>query len=358
MFKLYKRPGSNRYYVRFTIRGKTIRETTATADKELAEDYAAARYQELYRQFRMGERPAWKWQDGVIQYLTERNGKRNTSNNRSMLQILSPYFADGRMPLAEISGRYVAQVLTQISQRKNKQKQPMSVATRNRYAQLIRAILRAAATRWEDDKGRTWLEKAPYVEVLEENNARDRWLTREEACRLVHQLPPHLGYMVLFALYTGLRESNITGLRWSWVDLDRRVIVIPREEAKAGKPIPVYLVEEAYQAIRDQIEVDEHGNEKHHDTHVFTFREKPITRINNSAWKKARDRAGLQGIRVHDLRRTWASWHLQTGTRLDDLMRLGGWASPELVRDRYAHLAPEQMRELAEGIRMPLRAVE
>ena len=342
MFKLYKRKGSDKFYVRITVKGRTIRESTGTADPDLAEEYAATRYAELFRQWRMGERPRWKWSDAVEQYLTEKGGKRRTRNNISMLRILDPYFDGGNMALADISGRYIAAVLDEIG----KGKKP---ATRNRYAQLIRAILRAAAYRWEDDQGRTWIEKPPHIEILPEDNARDRWLTREEACRLVAELPPHLGDMVCLALYTGLREANITRMEWSWVDLDRRVVVIPREHAKARKPIPVYLVPEAYAVIQDQV--------GRHPRWVFTWRGQRVTRINNSAWRKARIRAGLEDVRVHDLRRTWASWHLQAGTSMDDLMRIGGWASPELVRERYAHLAPEQLREIAENIRPTLAVV-
>ena len=62
--------------------------------------------------------------------------------------------------------------------------------------------------------------------------------------------------------------------------------------------------------------------------------------------------------RLHDLRRSWASWHLQSGTTIDDLMKIGGWASPEIVRARYAHYAPEQLRTISENIKPSLRAVK
>ena len=55
--------------------------------------------------------------------------------------------------------------------------------------------------------------------------------------------------MVTFAFYTGLRGANISGLRGSWVGMDRRVLTIPREESKTGKPIPVYLVPEAHAVL-------------------------------------------------------------------------------------------------------------
>ena len=49
-------------------------------------------------------------------------------------------------------------------------------------------------------------------------------------------------------------------------------------------------------------------------------------------------RAGISDFRWHDLRHTWASWHVQNGTPLEVLMQLGGWNSYEMVL-RYAHLS-------------------
>jgi integrase len=60
------------------------------------------------------------------------------------------------------------------------------------------------------------------------------------------------------------------------------------------------------------------------------------------AWKAALSRAGITEFRWHDLRHTWASWHVQTGTPLNALQELGGWESVDLVR-RYAHLAPDHL---------------
>ncbi len=50
----------------------------------------------------------------------------------------------------------------------------------------------------------------------------------------------------------------------------------------------------------------------------------------------------LEDFRWHDLRHTWASWHVQAGTSLSKLQEMGGWDSIEMVR-RYAHLAPEHL---------------
>jgi integrase len=68
-----------------------------------------------------------------------------------------------------------------------------------------------------------------------------------------------------------------------------------------------------------------------------------------SAWKRALKRAGIEKFRFHDLRHTWASWHVMAGTGLQGLMELGGWKLYEMVL-RYAHLAPEHLSSAASRI--------
>jgi integrase len=67
------------------------------------------------------------------------------------------------------------------------------------------------------------------------------------------------------------------------------------------------------------------------------------------AWKAALARAGIKHFRWHDLRHTWASWHVQSGTSLQELMELGGWHSYEMVL-RYAHLASDHLKQAAKRI--------
>lgn len=61
-------------------------------------------------------------------------------------------------------------------------------------------------------------------------------------------------------------------------------------------------------------------------------------KISVAAWKRGLVCAGIEDFRWHDLRHTWASWHVQKGTPLNVLQELGGWESPEMVR-RYAHFS-------------------
>ena len=75
-----------------------------------------------------------------------------------------------------------------------------------------------------------------------------------------------------------------------------------------------------------------------------------VERCSTHAFKKALARAGIEReFRWHDLRHTWASWYVQSGTRLQELMELGSWSSYEMVL-RYAHLATDHLRDAASRI--------
>ena len=87
-------------------------------------------------------------------------------------------------------------------------------STVNRYLALVRAILLRSRDEWE------WIDKAPKVKLFKEGPGRERSITVEQAETLLGELPPHQRDVVLFALATGLRQSNVLGLEWSHVDLE------------------------------------------------------------------------------------------------------------------------------------------
>jgi len=218
----------------------------------------------------------------------------------------------------------------------------VSNATVNRTLEVVRAILRKCVNEWE------WLDKAPQVRMLKEPTRRIRFLTHEEARRLLAELPGHLADMAAFSLATGLRRANVTGLQWTQVDLVRRLAWIHPDQAKARKAIAVPLNAEAVVMIRKQT--------GRHPTHVFSFKGKPIEQVSTKAWYQALERAGISDFRWHDLRHTWASWHVQQGTPLHVLQELGGWESAEMVR-RYAHLTADHLAPYADRL-CALRVVE
>jgi len=180
--------------------------------------------------------------------------------------------------------------------------------------------------------------------MLPETKMRIRWINKVEFQRLLFELPGHLQAMAEFSINTGLRKTNVTELEWSQVDLQRKVAWIHSDQAKGGKPIGIPLNSDAMRVITSQ-----RGK---HPTRVFTYKGNPVKWVNTKAWRKALKRAGIENFRWHDLRHTWASWHVQNGTQLCILKELGGWSDLKMVM-RYAHLAPEHLAEHAENICAP-----
>jgi integrase len=190
--------------------------------------------------------------------------------------------------------------------RDRKLKDEVSNATVNRALKVVRRILNVAHQDWR------WLRGVPKIRMLKEPRRRVRFLRREEADRLIEALPTHMKPIVEFALATGCRSGEILGLEWSRVDLDRKVAWL------------------------------DHGTTKSGDGRGIPLNADAVAALEATAWDKAKQRAGIEDFRFHDLRHTWASWHVQSGTSLPELMELGGWKSYEMVL-RYAHVAPEKL---------------
>ncbi len=192
-----------------TPNGQRIRQTTWTGNKALAQEYHDQLKAELWRTSMLGEKPQHRWDEAVERWLKEAGHKASIEADKMHLRWLDRYLRG--KPLPSISRAMIDRIVDA------KKKEGVSNATVNRVVEVLRAILRKAANDWE------WLDRAPAVRMLPERTRRIRWLTRNEAQRLLDELPPHLADMAAFSLATGLRRANVTGLQWSQVDLVRRV---------------------------------------------------------------------------------------------------------------------------------------
>jgi len=282
----------------------------------------------------LGEKPRRTWNEAVVRWLKEQSHKATIETDKIHFRWLDQHL--GEKSLNAITRNLVDRITDA------KLAEGVSNATVNRVLEIVRAVLRKCVNEWE------WLDRAPSIRMLKEPTRRIRFLTRDEAQRLLAALPAHLADMAAFSLATGLRRANVTGLQWSQVDMARRIAWVHPDQAKARKAIAVPLNPEAVLIIRKQL--------GRHMTHVFSFMGRPIYQVSTKAWYKALERSGIAEFRWHDLRHTWASWHVQQGTPLFALQELGGWESSEMVR-RYAHLAAEHLAPYADRLRA-LRVVE
>lgn len=300
--------------------GERVRRSTGTADKALALELHDKLKAEAWRIAKLGERPRRTWNDAVVRWLKESTHKATLEMDKAHLRWLDRYL--GGKDLETITRASLDRVTDA------KLAEGVTNATVNRVLEVVRAILRKCVNDWE------WLDRAPHVRMLKEPTRRIRFLTRDEAQQLLAALPKHLADMAAFSLATGLRRGNVTGLQWSQVDLTRRLAWIHPDQAKARRAIPVPLNAEAVVIVRKQAGT--------HPTHVFSYRGKPIIQVSTKAWYAALEAAGIEDFRWHDLRHTWASWHVQQGTPLHALQELGGWESSEMVR-RYAHFSADHL---------------
>jgi integrase len=307
-----------------TPSGERFRRSADTSSKAQAQEFHDQPKIESWRVSKLGDRPKYTWDDAGYKWLQETAYKRPHHGDMLKLAWLQQ-FLRGRV-LAEITGDEIAAI-------GECKKAAASGPTANRFLALIRAILRRACYEWE------WIDRVPKVKMYKESKRRLRWITPEQGKTLLAELPPHQHDIVLFALATGLRQSNVTGLKWAQIDLQRRTGRVAAEEAKGGEDIHLSLSDLAIDVLTRQL-----GK---HDVYVFTFRGMPVRHVNiTKAWRHALQRAGIENFRWHDLRHTWVSWLVQNGTRLYDLQEMGGWKSAEMV-GRYAHLAPAQMAKHA-----------
>ena len=197
-----------------------------------------------------------------------------------------------------------------------RRKDQVKTRTINHGLKIVRRITSLAATEWIDEYGLTWLVNAPKIKLLPEDDLRKPYpLNWDEQHRLFAELPSHLEKMALFAVNTGCRESEVCNLQWDWEikipELPHlMVFIIPSELVKNGEERLVVCNQKAKSVVESQ-----RGK---HVQFVFTYKGTPITRINNTGWKGARKKAGLEYVRVHDLKHTFGRRLRSVGVSFED----------------------------------------
>lgn len=315
------------WWVDITHDGERVRKSTKTEIKAEAQLFHDKFKSELWEASKVLKIPKREWKTAVVRWIEESAHKRSLLYDKVHLRWVEPF----------LKTVYLSDITTDMidSIAKKKEETGVSPASVNRMLEVIRAILRRAHKEWG------WLEVVPAVRMRKEDNRRVRWITYKEAQRLLSELPEHLQDMMRFTLATGLRQANVTELKWCDVDLVRQHALVHPEDSKTGRAIPVPLNQDAIDILTSR--------KGSHPIFVFTYKNKPVSRCNNHAWRKALFRAGIKDFRWHDLRHTWASWHVQNGTSLQELQQLGGWSSFEMVL-RYAHLSSDHLRHAADRV--------
>lgn len=326
---LYRRPGSPYWWVSI---GRKTRRSTGTADRDKAEEFETVLAERLWRINKLGDRSAHSWNEAAERWLAD--SRRVRTRDQWFLTWLKEDI--GEYPVSDVADPDVLEEL-----RKDGLAEGWSHSTVDRMMRTIRAVLKSCV-RWR------YLESAPPVPMYGEAASEPRYLTPVQFEKLCTELPTHLELAARFAVLTLLRMRSQSGLTWDRVDLKGARAWVPREQMKAGGTFGFPLSPPAIRVLKQCRALNPKG------THVFQWDGRPIDNFHTKAFKKAAVAAGVPWLRWHDLRHTGASWAVQRGVTLPELMALGGWKSYAMVL-RYAHLAPTNASDAAKKVASNMR---
>ena len=323
---VYKRTGSKNYLMEFHVNGVRYRKTTGATKRlealQIEQEYRA----EILKQVRTGRR-TMLLDEAIEKYfldvLQPRNPKAATAKKAvDQLKLILKFF--GPVPLEEVTSARISDWVSDMLRR------GLKASTVNRNLTNLRAILRKAAGPWEA------LEKPPRIDMQREGPLKERFLSEEEIIRLLDECPPHLKRFVLFMVDTGARLGEATNLKWREVTLEEDRGQVRFTITKTGKTRPVPLTKRVKEMLEDLKPEDAQPDDRvflwEHPTKGMV----PFTSP-RSAWRAAKDRAGLPEVRFHDLRHTYASRLVQRGVGIIHVSKLLGHASVTMTM-RYAAL--------------------
>ena len=257
-----------------------------------------------------------------------KTNRRNFKPDTYRLQTLCSYFKD--RDLRTLTPLDIERF------RASRLKKGNSKSTVNRYIQLMGKMLNLAV-----EEG--YLEKNPARKVKpfsEKDTQKERILTEAEEEKLKENSSPNLKPIITHALNTGMRRAEILGLTWNQVDLEARMIKVERTKSGRVRYIPINddLFKQFLKLKSDNGE----------SPFVFLNPEtkQPFLDM-KTPFKRACRISGIEGMRFHDLRHTFASRLVANGIDIETVRDLLGHHSI-VVTQRYVHSSDEQKRKAVE----------
>ena len=174
--------------------------------------------------------------------------------------------------------------------------------------------------------------------LMEENNKKERFLTKDEAAALYEALGQSdnqmLQFIVPMLILTGARKREVLDAKWEDFDLDRQAWRIPI--SKSGKARHVPLSDGALTILNTVLRIP-----KCHWVFPNPKTAKPYVSIFTS-WNTARKQVGLADVRIHDLRHSFASFLVNAGRSLYEVQKILGHTQIKTTQ-RYSHLSQDSL---------------
>ena len=317
-----------------TPSGERIRRSAKTTDRKAAQEYHDRLKSDLWKQDKLGEKVERLFDEAAVQFLRAKKGQSDYDTKVRHIAYWRTVF--GGKPISSLTSETIMDNLpTHFVRHGSKAQRVTSQSTKNRYLATIRTMLNLATEM-------RWIPYSPMIKNFREPAVRVKFLTREQARAFIPAISQQwLRDICRFALATGARAGEILSLKWEHVDLGRATAWVDAGNAKSYTSRSVPLNSEAVAIL-----------ESRKGSLEFVFTRTPgrqLNAIDDRMIKRAFAKSGVTNFRFHDLRHTWASWHVQSGTPLFVLKELGGWKTLEMVK-KYAHLAPEHLTPYANAV--------
>lgn len=308
-------------YVRGTVRGQGIFETTGTADPKKAALYRAKREAELYEGAVLGARAVVSFQRAALAFLEHE--PRSEATEFYIGRLVDHFGATpvAKIEQAEADAAVVAIVGAEAAP---------ATKVRGVYTPLCTVLNFAAKRKWRDK---------PQFDKPRPPKGKTRWLTPAEALALTAAAAPHLKPLLLFVLCTGARLAEALDLRWGDVDLPAARVVF--RDTKAGNDRIASLPAAALVMLAN-LPHRAGAVFRRDDGEEYIDRERKAGGQIKTAFHTAVRRAGIARCTPHDLRHTWATWFYGITKDLLLLKDEGGWATTRMC-ERYAHLMRSEL---------------
>ncbi len=311
---IFKKDGA--WYIDYYVNGRGRRERIGSSRK-LAEAVLAKRKVQIAEgKFLDVSGPTKiKFETLAAEYLKfSKINKRSWRKDQVSIENLKALFG----------GRYLSEITPlKIEHYKAKRKDQVTPASVNRELACLKHMF-TKAIEW----GMTSENPARKVKLFRENNARLRYLTPEEAKRLIDAATPHLKPILIVALNTGMRKGEILKLKWKDIHWKRGVILLTDTKNGQWREIPMNGI--LTETLRDMMKQSD-------SLYIFPSRTgKPFTEVRKS-FESALRVAGIEDFRFHDLRHTFASNLVMAGVDLTIVGEILGHKSIAMTK-RYSHL--------------------
>lgn len=215
-----------------------------------------------------------------------------------------------------------------------KTKKPLSNGTIIREIVTLRAALRWAVSE-------KWISEAPQIEAPPAPPPRERWLTRDEAKRLLAEAKtPHVHLFILIGLYTGARTGAILDLKWDRVDFVSGIINFGTGESNKRRSI-VPMVPQLKEALQEAVQI-------RCTDYVVEFNGKKIASVRH-AFRDCTVAARLKNVTPHTLRHTCATWMVMNGVQFEMVAKFLG-NSVDMIERVYGHHSPDWLQQAIDAL--------